>query len=194
MVGLLVDLISPRGVVEHPGKGRLEVPGGSEIASGVVGFRPPALLLVFGLFVGACGAAPADDVATTEFITTTTVTTSSTIPETTTTFPGTTTTRPVTTTVPATTSTSVAGTVIEVTVSNSTVDGGGRVSVPLGEEVMIRVTADSSDEVHVHGYDLLAEVSPGAPGEVTFIADIPGIFEVELESSHLRLVTLVVEA
>ncbi len=39
-----------------------------------------------------------------------------------------------------------------------------------------------SDEVHVHGYDHRAPVAPGAPAEVRFTPDIPGVFEVELEA------------
>lgn len=54
----------------------------------------------------------------------------------------------------------------------------------------MRVTADVSDEVHVHGYDVFADVAPEAPAELTLTADIPGIFEVELESSGLVLFDL----
>jgi hypothetical protein len=52
------------------------------------------------------------------------------------------------------------------------------------------VDADVADEVHVHGYDLVADVAPGSPAELTFLADIPGVFEVELESSHVELLRL----
>lgn len=91
----------------------------------------------------------------------------------------------------ATTTTEAAGTVIEVTVTGGSVDGGVvRTKVPVGENVTIRVTADSADEVHVHGYDLYADVAPGTAAEITFTADIPGVFEVELEGSGLQLVRL----
>lgn len=66
----------------------------------------------------------------------------------------------------------------------------GRVEVPMGSEVVLTVTADVADEIHVHGYDQFAEAAAGMPTEVIFTADIPGIFEVELEDSRLLLVEL----
>jgi hypothetical protein len=45
------------------------------------------------------------------------------------------------------------------------------------------VTTDSVDEVHVHGYDFVGIVIPTAPAVLTFTADIPGVFEVELEEA-----------
>ena len=66
----------------------------------------------------------------------------------------------------------------------------GRVPVPVGEEVTITVTSDVADEIHLHGYDLSAEVSPEAPATLTFPATIPGVFEVELEQLGTLLFTL----
>lgn len=68
--------------------------------------------------------------------------------------------------------------------------GGGRVPVELGSEVRLVVTADVSDEVHVHGFDLLESVAPDRPAEIEFTADIPGVFEVELETTHMNLLDL----
>jgi heme/copper-type cytochrome/quinol oxidase subunit 2 len=59
--------------------------------------------------------------------------------------------------------------------------------------VSIRVTSDVADEVHLHGYDKKVDVAPGAPATLTFTADIPGIFEVELESRSIKLIDLVVQ-
>ena len=61
------------------------------------------------------------------------------------------------------------------------------VEVSLGETVDVIITSDSAGEVHVHGYDLFFELEPGAPLDLSFVADIPGVFEVELEGSHLLL-------
>ena len=83
-----------------------------------------------------------------------------------------------------------ASVTIEVTVSGGEVVGGvDREQVDTGSEVVIVVTADVTDEVHVHGYDHFADVTPDRPARVQFTADIPGIFEVELEGSK----TLVLE-
>jgi len=54
------------------------------------------------------------------------------------------------------------------------------------------VTADVSDEVHVHGYDKKTDITAGVPGSLTFTADIPGEFEVELENAHLKIAELTV--
>jgi len=90
-----------------------------------------------------------------------------------------------------TTTTAPAGIRIERTVTGGALEGeAGRASVPVGEEVTIVVSADEADEVHVHGYDLFADVAPDQPAEITFPADIPGVFEVELEGSGLLVVEL----
>ena len=106
----------------------------------------------------------------------------------------TTTTAPTTTTTAAATTTTAPAGGIDVAVSNGEVQVTGAVSVPVGEEVALRVTSDVADQVHVHGYDLMADVAPDAPAELTFVADVPGIFEVELESAGLLLLRLEVGA
>lgn len=58
---------------------------------------------------------------------------------------------------------------------------GPRVEVALGEKVIIRVRSDVAEEVHVHGYDLMADVAAGGTAEIPLTASIPGGFEVELE-------------
>lgn len=82
------------------------------------------------------------------------------------------------------------GTVIEVAVAGGTVDGGGRHELELGETVTIRVTSDTADQIHVHGYDVYGDVAAGGTGEVTFTADVPGIWEVELEDAGIALLEL----
>ena len=59
-------------------------------------------------------------------------------------------------------------------------------------EIEIVVRADISDEVHIHGYDYKADVTPDNPAVLTFVADLPGIYEVELEDSHTVLFEFVV--
>ncbi|HEX2118758.1 MAG TPA: hypothetical protein VHF91_06215 [Acidimicrobiales bacterium] len=90
---------------------------------------------------------------------------------------------------PSTTST-LAGTVLSVNVRGGSVEGASRQRAPLNQPVTIRVTSDVAEEVHVHGYDETADVAPGRPAELTFVADIPGVFEVEFERSHKLLFTL----
>lgn len=81
---------------------------------------------------------------------------------------------------------------VEVEVEDGNVEGPGDVEVQQGERVRLVVEADVSDEVHVHGYDLLAEVSPDEPAVIVFRANAPGVFEVELEGAGLPLLELTV--
>ena len=48
--------------------------------------------------------------------------------------------------------------------------------VKQGDTVSIDFTADEAGEVHLHGYNLTAEVSPGQPGNLTFEATNAGAF------------------
>ena len=71
---------------------------------------------------------------------------------------------------------------------------GGVKHIPIaqGEQVMLIVRSDVEDEVHLHGYDLAAEVAPGQPARISFRADDVGEFEVELEERGVPIVELVV--
>jgi hypothetical protein len=66
-----------------------------------------------------------------------------------------------------------------------------RVDVTLGAHVVLRVEADTPTEVHVHGYDREADAAPGTPACLEFVADVPGMFEVEAHP-HTLLVQLAV--
>ncbi|MEE9473599.1 MAG: hypothetical protein V3V82_06430 [Acidimicrobiia bacterium] len=69
-------------------------------------------------------------------------------------------------------------------------DDPGRVPVELGHTVRLVITADTTDEVHLHGYDIKASVAPGSPAVLDFVADIPGIFDVELEGTGQEIMQL----
>jgi hypothetical protein len=77
-------------------------------------------------------------------------------------------------------------------VRDGQVDGPREPAVRRGDRVRIVVDADVTDEVHLHGYDLSTEVSPGSPGVLTFRATAAGVFEVELEEAGLLLFELTV--
>jgi len=82
---------------------------------------------------------------------------------------------------------------IEVGYAGGSITGGGRRSAALGQAVVIKVTSDIADEVHLHGYDKLADAAPGTVATITFVADKPGIYEVELEKKGLKLFELEVK-
>jgi nitrous oxide reductase len=99
------------------------------------------------------------------------------------------TTGPATTAEPTTTADPTP--VIEVRVAGGKVQGGvRRERVRSGETVVLRVVADVTDHVHLHGYDRMVDVGPGRPAQLRFTADIPGVFEVELEERRLKLLDL----
>lgn len=82
---------------------------------------------------------------------------------------------------------------IEVAYAGGSITGGGRRSAALGQAVVIKVTSDIADEVHLHGYDKKADAAPGTVATLTFVADKPGIYEVELEKKGLKLFELEVK-
>jgi hypothetical protein len=65
--------------------------------------------------------------------------------------------------------------------------------VKAGDRVRFVVQADAPEEVHVHGYDISKDVGPGQNARFNFVADLEGIFEIELENSGVQIVELVVE-
>jgi hypothetical protein len=66
----------------------------------------------------------------------------------------------------------------------------GRLSVPVGESVTLVLNSSIDDELHVHGYDLTADLRTGQTTELTFDATIPGVFEVELHDAGTVLLAL----
>ncbi len=65
-----------------------------------------------------------------------------------------------------------------------------------GARARIQVASqDTSDEVHVHGYDVKRELKAGDSVRLSFDADADaeGIFEIELEGAQSQIGELVVE-
>jgi hypothetical protein len=132
-------------------------------------------LVVLGCLLAGCGGDGEGEAASTS---TTVATTTST-------------TAPTSTTRATPTTAAFAGTLIQVTVSGGKVETAERrVRVTRGNRVRVQVQSDVADEVHVHGYDLSEPVGPGKPATVEFAADLPGVFEVELENAKRKLFEL----
>ena len=70
------------------------------------------------------------------------------------------------------------------------VGGVARPSVRRGRRVRIVVRSDVADHVHLHGYDIMRDVAPGAPAQIVFVADLTGGFEIELEDRGVPLAEL----
>ena len=85
-------------------------------------------------------------------------------------------------------------TVVRITVVNAAPQGGiVRKTVKQGDKVVISVTSDTADEIHVHGYNLKRDVDAGGSARIPFTATIPGRFEVELESRGVQIADLTVQ-
>lgn len=66
-------------------------------------------------------------------------------------------------------------------------------SVTEGDQVVIVITSDVVEELHLHGYDKSLDLKPNVPGRLAFVADRSGRFEYELEKSRVELGALEVQ-
>lgn len=67
----------------------------------------------------------------------------------------------------------------DVAIVGGTVQGDRTLEVDRGAQVEIHITSDQEMELHLHGYDVIAEVGPERAGEIAFVAHASGRFAVE---------------
>ena len=106
-----------------------------------------------------------------------------------------TTTETTTTSTTSETTTTAEATPVEVriVVENGTPKGGiVRQTVSQGDDVVLVVTSDVADEIHLHGYDKSKDVPAGGTIRLPFTATLPGRFEVELEQRGVQIADLTV--
>jgi len=122
-----------------------------------------------------------DDVTTTETVATATTDT-------------TTETGPAETT-PTTPTTPVAqAKVVTIRVVGGQPEGGiQRPTIEQGEKVVLVVSSDSGEAMHLHGYNLEKEIVPGKPVRLPFTANIAGRFELELHPTDTLLAVIEVK-
>jgi hypothetical protein len=72
------------------------------------------------------------------------------------------------------------------------VGGIRRVTVARNRQVVLIVSSDVADHVHLHTYDIMRDVAPGSPARLAFKATIPGRFEAELEDAGLQIADITV--
>ena len=96
-----------------------------------------------------------------------------------------------TATTPGNTSTPGKAAIPTIVVKNGQPVGGIKeLDYSQGDQVSFKVVSDVSDEVHLHGYDIAKDVSPGHPVTFDFSASIEGVFEAELESRKEQIIEL----
>ncbi len=61
-----------------------------------------------------------------------------------------------------------------------------------GERIHFVVDSDVSDEIHVHGYDIMKDVKAGGSVSFDFPASLEGVFEAELEGRKEQIIQLTV--
>lgn len=89
--------------------------------------------------------------------------------------------------------TSAADATIAVVVADGTVSPNAEdVKIKQGQTVRVTIRSDVSESIHVHGYDKTAEAEADKPGEVTFTADVKGVFEIETHESGKLVARLTV--
>jgi FtsP/CotA-like multicopper oxidase with cupredoxin domain len=95
-----------------------------------------------------------------------------------------------TSTIPATPAPAIATIDIQ---GGKPVGGVKTITVKKGERLRIYVTSsDTTDEVHLHGYDIKRELKAGGRVSFSFTANAEGIFVMELESTATQIAKLVV--
>jgi cytoskeletal protein RodZ len=92
------------------------------------------------------------------------------------------------TTTSTTTTTTAGPETIRIAVVGGKPQGGiQRPKVSKGDRVVLVVTSDVADEIHLHGYDLSADAGPGKTARIAFVAKVPGRFEIELEERGVQI-------
>jgi glucose/arabinose dehydrogenase len=83
---------------------------------------------------------------------------------------------------------------VAVSFANGKLEGGVQtLKVKKGAHIVLDVTSDVDDEVHVHGVDLMRDVSAGTPAHLEFDLPDPGRYEIELEQRGLPIADIQVQ-
>ncbi|HEX3323548.1 MAG TPA: hypothetical protein VHR65_00205 [Solirubrobacterales bacterium] len=91
------------------------------------------------------------------------------------------------------TSTNANGKVPTIVIKHGKPVGGIRdLTYNEGEQIRFKVDSDVSDEVHMHGYDIMKDVKAGGSVSFDFPASIEGVFEAELEGRKEQIIELTV--
>jgi hypothetical protein len=82
---------------------------------------------------------------------------------------------------------------IEVNMAGEPVGGVTDLNYKKGDQIQFKVHSAVAGEVHVHGYDLMKDVSAGGTITYDFPAMIEGVFEAEMEEQKEQIIQLTVE-
>jgi hypothetical protein len=78
--------------------------------------------------------------------------------------------------------------VFDLVVKNGRLASGRSVmQVHQGDHVVLRISSNASDELHLHGYDLHAQITPQETAVLDFSANRTGRFTLELHQANTEL-------
>lgn len=85
-----------------------------------------------------------------------------------------------------------AGTVVDITLANGTVTPtNGRVDAAVGEPIVLNVSSDAADQLHVHSVpEHTFQVEPRPDQRFEFAVDVPGQVAIELHDLNRTVVTI----
>ena len=136
-----------------------------------------AACVLAAVALAGCGSDDSESASSTDTTTTTETTTTET-----------------TTSETTTTTDAETPTIVRITVVDGQPQGGiVRQTVSKDDQVVLVVTSDVADEIHLHGYDIARDVEAGGTVRLPFKATIPGRFEAELESRSVQIADITVE-
>lgn len=75
-------------------------------------------------------------------------------------------------------------------VDGAPIDGVTELEFDTGDQVEFAISSDIDSEIHIHGYEITEEVPAGETVEVSFPADIDGIYEVESHTTEQQIAEL----
>jgi hypothetical protein len=91
------------------------------------------------------------------------------------------------------TTSNASGKIPTIVIKNGKPVGGIRdLTYNKGEQIRFKVDSDVSDEVHMHGYDIMKDVKAGGSVTFDFPATLEGVFEAELEDRKEQIIELTV--
>jgi len=73
------------------------------------------------------------------------------------------------------------------------VGGAGEITVKSGDTVRLAFESNSSDRLHIHGYDRYVQLQPGRTVRVSFPAKLEGVFDIESHSTEAKIASLTIE-
>ena len=77
---------------------------------------------------------------------------------------------------------------MDVVVVQGRVEGGPKtLKLKKGDAVLLKITSDAADELHVHGLEQHLQIVPGRTSTLDFVANRTGRFTVELHRSGITL-------